>query len=169
MFEEHSVEMRRCLAECDVVGMRRLWHYIAPKAPAPQTDAEALIVLHHARTRAATLPLKLRAYSHYWLIERGLRSDLPDKYKRQAEREYPWIADSVAIAVGSRWPEVKFAIRGAMEGAVSECYADNKRDPAIVKPRMMEMREYMRRKLFGPVSEIAKSELAKLSGRMRER
>jgi hypothetical protein len=107
------------------------------------------------------LPLKLRAYSHYWLVERGLRSDLPDKYKKQAEREYPWIADSVAIAVGSRWPEVKLAIRGAMEGAVSECYADNKRDPLIVKPRMMEKREYVRKKLFGHLTDLAKRELEK--------
>jgi hypothetical protein len=164
MFEEHSAEMRRCLAECDVDGMRKLWHHIAPKAPAPKTNAEALMVLHHARTRTATLPLKLRAYSHYWLVERGLRSDLPDKYKKQAEREYPWIADSVGIAVSSRWPEVKLAIRGAMEGAVSECYADNKHDPLIVKPRMMEMREHMRRKLFGPISDLAKRELARMRG-----
>jgi hypothetical protein len=164
MSEDHSAEMRRCLAEIDVQGMRKLWHHIAPKAPAPQSDAEALIVLHHARTRAATLPLKLRAYSHYWLLDRGLRSDLPDKYKKQVEREYPWIADSVGIAVNSRWPEVKLAIRGAMEVAVNECYADDKRDPLIVKPRMMEMREAMRKKLFGPISEIAKSELRRLNG-----
>jgi hypothetical protein len=162
MFEEHSAEMRRCLAEVDVAGMRKLWHHIAPRAPAPSTDAEALIVLHHARTRAATLPLKLRAYSHYWLIERGLRSDLPDKYKKQAEREYPWIADSVGIAVGSRWPEVKLAIRSAMEGAVGECYAENQRDPKIVKPLMMERRETMRRKLFGHISDLAKRELARM-------
>jgi hypothetical protein len=165
MFEEHSPEMRRCLAETDVAGMRKLWHHIAPRAPAPATDAEALVVLHHARTRAVTLPLKLRAYSHYWLVERGLRSDLPDKFKKQVEREYPWIADSVGIAVGSRWPEVKLAIRGAMEGAVSECYADNERDPIVVKPRMMEMREIMRRKLFGPMTELAKRELQKLARR----
>jgi hypothetical protein len=163
MFEQHSAEMRRCLAEVDVTGMRKLWHHIAPRAPAPATDAEALMVLHHARTRAATIPLKLRAYSHYWLIERGLRSDLPDKYKAQAAREYPWIADSVGIAVSSRWQEVKLAIRGAMEGAVSDCYADGNRDPVIVKPRMMEMREYMRKKLFGPISDIARRELARMS------
>jgi hypothetical protein len=163
MFEEHAAEMRRCLAEVDVAGMRKLWNHIAPLAPAPKTDAEALVVLHHARTRAVTLPLKLRAYSHYWLVERGLRSDLPDKYRKQAEREYPWIADSVGIAVGSRWQEVKLAIRGVMEGAVSECYAENQHDPKIVKPLMMERRETMRHKLFGHVSEIAQRELAKLN------
>lgn len=149
MLSKHSAKMRKCLAEGDVAGMRALW------PSTPKDDAEALVVLHHARTCTATLPLTLRQYSDAWLTERGLRSGLPSKHK-------PVVADSVGIAVGSRWPEVKLAIRGAMEGAVNDCYADNQRDPKIVKPRMMEMREYMRRKLFGPISEIAKRELSKL-------
>jgi hypothetical protein len=161
MFSEHAAEMRRCLAECDVPAMRNLWRYLSPRAPAPTTDQEALIVLHHARTRAITLPLKLRVYSHYWLTERGLRSDLPEKYKKIADQIDLGIADSVGISVSSRWPEVQSAISGAMVGAVSECYADNKRDPLIVKPRMMEKRADMRRKLFGSLTERAERELRK--------
>jgi hypothetical protein len=70
----HSAEMRRCLVEIDVEAARKLWHHIAPKAPAPKDDAEALAVLHYARTLAITINLRHRSYSHFWLLERGLPS-----------------------------------------------------------------------------------------------
>jgi hypothetical protein len=142
--------MRQVLVECDVSGARRLWAEYAPHMPQPQDDAEALVCLHRARTEAASLALRLRAYSHRWLVDHDWPSGLPDELRPKAERLYPRIASSVGIGVKSAYPEVASEIRGAMEDAVLEAEADGRlTDAPFVKGRMMEARAKARKILFG--------------------
>jgi len=94
--------------------------------------------MHMARTSSGTVPVGLRVYSHRWLMERGLPSHLPDDLKPKGDRIYPVKVGAVGIAVGSKYPPVATAVRGAMEYAVYDCYANGDEAPEIVKPRMLE-------------------------------
>lgn len=104
-------------------------------------------MMHHARTQTESLPLRPRAYSHRWLVERGLSSGLPDELRPRAERMYPVIADAVGIAVGSssrRHREEAKAIEGAMSTKVKEMYADGDKEPTLVKREIMRVYEKWR-------------------------
>lgn len=139
----HADAFRRCLIDCDVQGIRRLWAHIAGHLPQPSTDREALTAIHHARTIAESMTLKLRAYSHRWLLDNGFPSGLPDRLKPSAERLYPRVVSAVGIAVMATSPRRKAeakAIERAMSDAVLEAYADGKTDPAFVGQRMSEAR-----------------------------
>ena len=143
-----SDEIRRCLIELDIEGMVRAWGRMWPGLPVPATRGEVLVALHIARTTAATVPLRLRAYSHRWLIDQGYPSQLPDHLKSRAERLYPKVEKSVGISVNSKYPVVKHAIQTAMEQAVLEAYADGHSDePEKVRQRMLEARQKERRGL----------------------
>lgn len=132
--------MRECLIDLDVQRATAVWAAVAPGLPAPRNGDEALVALHMARTAARCVPFRLRAWSHRWLAERGLPSRLPDAMRPNAERMYPRIVDAVGIAVKSRFAEVVTAVRGAMEHAVNDCYANGDREPGIVRPRMLDAR-----------------------------
>lgn len=138
---------RRCLLELDVPGIRAIWAKLSPHLPQPKDDKEALAALHVARTAAESVPFKHRAYSHRWLTERALPSQLPNKLKPSAEQVVPRIATSVGIAVGSEIPFVRDSVRGAMEYVVYDCYANGDTEPEVVKPLMMEARRKERKAL----------------------
>lgn len=131
----HAAEFRRCLDECDVPAVRALWAHVAPELPQPRDDAEALASIHGARTYTRALPFWKRAYSHSWLVERGLPSGLPDHLRPRAERLYPRVVDAVGIAVrGRRAAEVQ----RAMGDAVLECRANGDSE-LITRARMREV------------------------------
>ena len=140
----HSQAFRDCLLDLDVPRARRLWRETRGHLPQPKSDHEMLMVLHHARTQAESVPLNLRAYSHAWLMERSLPSGLPDHLKPSAQRLYPIEVKAVGVMVGtvseSGQARAK-AIEKVMSDAVAECYADGVTDPEIVKARMLEARE----------------------------
>jgi hypothetical protein len=148
----HNDEFARCLATCDVAGIRKLWAHVSPHLPQPQNDHETLVTIHHARTQVHSFSLRLRAYSHRWLIDNGYPSALPDELKPKAERMYPRIVDGVGIACGGT-SEIGRAlapiIQGVMSDAVLECYADKRTEPLFVKARMMEARKRTVAKLIG--------------------
>lgn len=149
----HSGEMRRCLEALDLVGLRRLWAAVSPHLPQPKTDAEALTVAHIARTASESIPMRMRAWSHRWLLERELPSQLPDHLKPSAERLYPRVVQGVGISVNARDPELRpvaVEVRKAMEAAVLEADADGRlSDSAYVRERMAEARTKRRREIFG--------------------
>jgi hypothetical protein len=135
--------MRRCLIDFDIAAARRLWAHVAPHLPQGVNDADTIIVLHLSRTRANSVPLRYRAYSHRWLLDNGYPSGLPDWLKPKAERMYPRIVDAVGIAVKAGSPEripLARAVQRAMSDVVEDHYADGVRDPLVIKPRMMEAR-----------------------------
>jgi hypothetical protein len=68
---EHAAEVRRCLIELDVAGMRKLHAHVWPHYPAPATDAEALYSMHIARLQMKRIPEPAREYSRRWLAERS--------------------------------------------------------------------------------------------------
>ena len=151
----HNAEFSRCLAECDVQGIRRLWSHVSPHLPQPANDHDALVAIHHARTQANSFNLRLRAYSHRFLIDNGYPSGLPDYLKPRAERMYPRIEDGVGISVGGTGEVgnmIAPIIQGAMSDAVMDCYANGDKDPLIVKPRMFEARKTAVRKLLGKIT-----------------
>ncbi|ODT22226.1 MAG: hypothetical protein ABS35_15355 [Kaistia sp. SCN 65-12] len=144
---------RRCLVELDVAGIRALWREVAPHLPQPSNDAEALLTLHRARTEASSIDLRLRAYSHRWLIDNGYPSGLPDALRPRAERAfYPRIVDAVGVCVRPSSPDLAPAAREveqAMSDAVADAYAGRRTDPGFVRARMSEARVAARKRLFG--------------------
>lgn len=143
---------RDLLEAGDITGLREAWAQLMPHLPQLETAEQAEIVMHRARTEADSLPIKHRAWSHRWLTERDLPSGLPDEIKPSAERLYPIIADAVGIAVKASNPVFKAAaleVRGAMEVAVEEAYADGRKEPEFVRQRMGEARAKTYKALFG--------------------
>lgn len=143
---------RGALEQCDVALVRKMWSHIAPNMPQPQTDHDALVQIHYARTLAVAIKFRLRAYSHCWLSERGLPSGMPDWLKPRAQRMYPVVVSSVGIAVrgnsevGRRIAPI---IQRAMSDAVNDAYAEGRQEPSFVKARMMEARQTTIGKLLG--------------------
>jgi hypothetical protein len=136
--------IRKALEESDTRGLVKLTGLRV------KNKHEAEQMMHLARTKAESVELAKRQYSHAWLVERGLPSMLPSK-------DWPIvIAASVGICVDSAVPEVKIALRGAMEDAVKKCYADGTQDPVIVRQAMKDAFEKERKGLFMGIGERAK-------------
>lgn len=74
-------------------------------------------------------------------------SQLPDSLKPSAERLYPTVVAGVGISVNSKYEAVEVAVRGAMENAVHDCFANGDTDPALVKRMMEEARQKERKSL----------------------
>jgi hypothetical protein len=148
---QHSAEMLRCLAELDVVGVRKLWSHVAPGI-APLDDHKTIVALHMARTQTISLDFRLRAHSHRWLVDNGYQSQLPDELRPRAERLYPKAVASVGISVNMRSPILAPAapiVQAAMSEAVLDAYAEGRTDPMFLRSRMFEARERTIAKLFG--------------------
>lgn len=149
---------RRVLETLDVADGFRLWKHQFPHLPPPENDEGMLIMLHMARTQTESVPFRMRAYSHAWLGERSLPSQLPDHLKRPAERLYPRVSAAVGISFKVSDPFLKPAydlVRGAMEGAVYEAEADGRLlDDLHVKVRMNEAKEKEKRALFGRIGLV---------------
>lgn len=79
---------------------------------------------------------------------------MPDELKPKAERIYPRIVDAVGIAVSTNSGDdgkAKLAslVRGSMEDAVLEAYADGVKDPRLIRAMMMRARTRTFDKLLG--------------------
>lgn len=150
-----ALAFRNLLEAGDVGACRRAWAQLAPHLPQPKTDREAEILMHHARTGAESVAFAKRAWSHRWLCERNWPSGLPDALRPNAERLYPRVAEAVGISCTATNPMLAPAvaiIRGSMEDAVSECYADGRTEPAFVKERMQAARHRAAKHLFGSIA-----------------
>lgn len=148
----YNTEFSRCLVELDVVGIRKLWAHTNPGLPQPKNDEQTLITLHMARTSTNSLALRLRAYSHSWLTERGFPSGLPDELKPKAERMYPRVVNAVGVSVNFTAKELKPAaalIEKSMSESVLGLYADGEQRPDVVRKIMMEVGIKERKKLLG--------------------
>lgn len=147
-----ALAFRNLLEAGDVEGLRAFWREAAPAMPQPETREQAEIMMHMARTASDSVKFRLRAYSHRWLTERHQRSQLPDHYKPQAERIYPVVVEAVGVSVNFRSPYMAPAaadVRGVMERAVEDAYAEGRRDPEFVRARMFEAKDREMRALFG--------------------
>jgi len=145
-------EFRRCLLELDIAGARKLWSETNPDFYQPKNDQEILIMLHHARTQADSVPMAKRLYSHDWLVERALPSGLPDELKPSKERVHSTIVTAVGISVSPTTPDhapLAAALEKAMADAVNDCYASGMTDPVFVRSRMEEARSRTMKALMG--------------------
>jgi len=135
----------RALEDGDYNVLRGIWHRIFPQAPAPADNEQAEAAMHMARTGTASLRLEKRLYSHAWLFERGLPSQLPHELRPKYEGR-PIIFDAVGISVKSksdrldRIEEAK-VIEKLMSDAVAELYALGIKDPVVVSKRMWQARD----------------------------
>lgn len=150
---DYSAAFVECTRSLDVALMRKLWPRVLPHLPPPSSDEEALATLHHARTQCNKIAVKLRAYSHRWLLERSIPSGLPDEMKQSAERMYPVVHKAVGVSLNSRNPIVRPAldlVRASIRDAILEAHADGRiDDTAFVKARMAEAKDRTMRKLLG--------------------
>jgi hypothetical protein len=147
-----SDEFRAALEAGDIKRVRKASAIVFSHLPQPTSDTEAEASMHLARTQMDVIPLEARAWSHCWLTERDLPSQLPDELKPSAERMYPRVVEAVLVAATARTDFMKPAakiIQAAMSDAVEDCYADGKRDPAFVRARMQEARGRTIKSLFG--------------------
>lgn len=145
-------EFRLLLESGDVEGCRRYWHKHAPGMPQLATKGQAEVSMHMARTAAKSVKFALRAYSHRWLLDRNLPSQLPNALKPAADRICPVVVEAVGISVNFRSPVLAPAaaeIEGAMSSAVEDCFASGDRDPELVRSRMLEAKDRAMRGLFG--------------------
>lgn len=146
--------IKEVLEKADAAAFRRHWGDIFPHlaGKGPKTDAEAEISLHMARTQSEWLADRKRCYSHAWLIERGLPSQLPDNLKAKADRLYPRVVEGVFISANSNSPLIKPIAKlaqAAMCDAVEDAYANGDTAPTLVRSRIQEARQRTFRKLLG--------------------
>lgn len=147
-----GLAFRNLLEAGDVDGLRRFWREVMPNMPQPETRDAAEMQMHMARTSSFSLPLKHRAYSHRWLSDRELPSQLPDNLRPKAERMYPRVVEAVGISVNTNSEYIRPAlieVRGAMEDAVEDCFANGDREPELVRRHMFEARKRTFKALFG--------------------
>lgn len=143
MMQDHFVG---ALESLDIPLLRKMWAQLKPHMPQAENDEQAFIVAHLARTAAPNIKFQCRAYSHAWLLDRRLPSQLPDALRPRAERMYPRPVPAVGIAVANTTP-VALKIREAMEDAVRDAGVSN---PLLTKRAIMSARERTRRQLGLP-------------------
>lgn len=142
----HSgAEFRALLEAGDVDALVKAWRQVAPHLPQPRNRDEAEITMHMARTGAELVSLSARRYSHDWLTERMLPSQLPTEL-------VPTIAEAVGISVNFGSSYLKPAaleVRSAMETAVEDCYANGDTAVSVVRAQMHAARDKTMKALFG--------------------
>ena len=147
--------LRSILNDLDIPRMRTYASEAEPHMPSLGSDFAVEARMHYARTLTQTIVPRKRFYSHRWLFDHDLPSGLPDRLKPAADRMYPRIVEGVAICCASASSEVALSIRSAMERVVLESFADDERDPGVVRLRMMDARDRERRGLgLRPAAEI---------------
>lgn len=147
---------REALETLDVSAMRTLAAATFPHLPIG-SDSDVLASMHMARTQSDAIRMLKRAWSHRWLTERGLPSQLPDHLRQSAEQMCPRVAQAVGLSVGFSMPELRPAgelIRGAMEDVVENAFADGKTETDYLRPRMREAMMRERKALFGTLKSI---------------
>lgn len=149
------------MRDLDVVAARRLWQHVAPHLHQPANDHEALIMLHHARTRSNVVRLRDRVYSERWLVDQGYPSALPDELRALGDRLYPRIVEGVGIsvAVSSEFMRpVGDALVHAQAVVVADAYNSGPVvDPVKLKAAMEEARLAEKKRLLGSVSVSLRS------------
>ncbi len=153
---DHSAEARRILLALDVNAMRKFDAFMAPNKPKGMvgSDADILAGMHSARAQLDIIPLRHREYSHRWLKERGMPSQLPPHLWEAAERFVPKVVEGVGVMVAISSEELQPAadmVQGAMNNVILDAYADSDSpDPARLKERMMIARSTELRGLMLP-------------------
>jgi hypothetical protein len=145
-------EFRAALTACNVREVDRLFRLIHPHLPPPSSLEATETAMHTTRSAADWLPDRARCYSHSWLVERDLPSQLPDHLKPMAERLYPRIAEGVFVSINTNSPLLKPAaaeVQKAVCDVVEDCYANGDTDPVLVRSRILDARASTFKRLLG--------------------
>lgn len=147
-------DARRILLELDVGAMRALHRHLSPHLGSPGSDWDVLASMHLARTTLDSIPLKARHYSHFWLIDRNLPSQLPGHLLPKPDQVVPRIVEAVGVMVAASSPELQPAadrVRDVMNATIMDAYADSASpDPKKLQERMMDARRKELRGLMLP-------------------
>ena len=141
-----SSELRSALDSGDPMEVTKIYDLTYPKMPKLADRHEAEVVMHKARTGCRVLKLEKRLYSHAWLMERGIKSDLPDDLRPPSQQVRPVIFSAVGVAVNSlshrsdRVEEAK-AIEKVMARAAGDMIRAGITDGKRISARMWEARE----------------------------
>ena len=136
---------RDAIDRLDVDLVRKMWAYVMPHLPQPESDEAALVSMHMARTAIANIPFRHRAYSHAWLTERSFPSQLPDALRPRAQQICPVVVSAIGIATYTRSP-VALAIRKAMMDAALDAGIN---ESALTRRAIADARAKARRQLLG--------------------
>jgi hypothetical protein len=151
-------EFAAALESGDVRLVRRASARMFPHMPQPKTVEDAEVSMHMARTQMAEISFRARAWSHAWLRERGLPSQLPDELRPKAERVYPVVVSAVFVSANSNSPALKPVaklVQAAMSDAVLEAEADGRLlDTPFVRARIQEARARTFKQLLGTTGGI---------------
>lgn len=155
MLDQHGALMRDILLRLDIEAFRRLWGHVSAHLVQPQNEFQALAMMHNARTQAASIDLRRRAYSHQWLIANNLPSMLPNDLKPKAEQIDFRFVYGVGLAVKtiSKDPEraiIAKELRAAMAGAAEEAVHEGRLDTEFLRARMADARAKRLRELGRP-------------------
>jgi hypothetical protein len=74
--QRHQREIKRCLLQFDVAGIRKVWKETAPHLDQPESDWQALRIIHMARVRMESLSPQQKRYSQAWLREHDINSKI---------------------------------------------------------------------------------------------
>lgn len=111
---------------------------------------EAEITMHLARTGSNQIDKQHRLYSHRWLIDRGLPSQLPQSMRKIVAESK--IVEAVGVAVMTQNPDLEpaaKAIERAMADAVEDCYANGDIRLELIQARIEVARQEATRQMFG--------------------
>lgn len=143
-------EFQAALERGDVQACSRAAKILFPHLPQPAEHAEAS--MHMARTQMPSITFAKRAYSHAWLTERRLPSQLPDELRPKAQRLYPVVVDAVFVSANSNSPSLRPAakiVQQAMSDAVEDAYANGDREPGLIRELIGQARRKTWKQLIG--------------------
>jgi hypothetical protein len=157
---KHHQTFKRALQDGDAAVLWGIWAEVMPHLPKPRTLEKATEVMHAARTASDCISDRGRCYSHAWLLDHGLPSQLPERLKAKAEQFYPRQVQAVGLSVNfSRtlrrlFPGLDHEVRTAMNGAVEDLAADGADldDKPVVQGLMFERRDRTLKGLLGTTS-----------------
>lgn len=148
---QHSKLFHEALERLDVGLARRVWSEAMPNMPQPESGDEVLATMHLARTAMRSMPLKIRAYSHRWCVERGLPSQLPDELRPVAERMYPRIVEAVGVSCTDSGSGIAPFLQRVMVDRVEDIYSTDRLnfspDPDWVRSSILDARRERKKKI----------------------
>lgn len=148
-------QFRQALRDRDVPLLMLASKVLFPADQQPADEQEATAQMHVARTMQGWMTLEERAYSHFWLLDRGIPTMLPPALRPKAERYKPDIKASVGIAWGTGKEWLKPAgplLIGAMISTVQENQELIEGDPELLRDKIIFAKNDEFKRLFGAVN-----------------
>lgn len=158
---DHASSFLRCMLELDISGMRKLYAHTHPHLQGG-SDTQVLVALHMARTMADNVSIKMRQYSHAWLVAGGHHSSLPDHLKPKGEQVRPRVVPATGFAMmfGSKILKPLIPhVEGKVHEVILDAYATDKVhkiDHDKLRAGMLETKDAEIHSLVGSIAALRK-------------